>query len=479
MWVKLVAKGHLESNAIKMSRVGEGIIVRNIIKTFLFLSAVLMLLEGLGDADRGPIHLRIIVLASESEAQDVLRQLKDGKSFAFLARERSLDEHSRMRYGELQESEVKNLPEVLKRAISNLPDGQISGIVKLEGDRYAIAQVINLQYYRKGAKAFREKDYVTAAANLLQHIEINPDAVKARTMLGKIYEERQENSRAETMYKGAISYNPEYEEAYVYLGSLYLHVGQYQMARMLYGEGLKHLPDSETLKKDLDAVDLLIRKEKIPEESVYLRIIILASTTEAKDALEEIKQGKPFLYVAKERSIDEKNREDYGYLGKVDVKALNASIRTALVGLKEGQVSEIIRLEKDRYAIIQKASVLHYEVGEKAFIAGDLTAAEQNLLRHVELNPDSVKARTMLGKIYEDRQEYEKAEEMYTKAIFFSPKTVLIYERLGRLFLMRGQVQRAKEVYQSGLRQVSDSRILQEGLEMADILLIRERNGIH
>jgi tetratricopeptide (TPR) repeat protein len=90
----------------------------------------------------------------------------------------------------------------------------------------------------------------------------------------------------------------------------------------------------------------------------------------------------------------------------------------------------------------------------------------------VESNPDAVKARTLLGKIYEDRNEFSKAIDMYRKAISFSPKTVLVYERLARDYLLLGQYREAKDIYTEGLRQVPSSPEMEEGIEMADMLLI-------
>ena len=78
----------------------------------------------------------------------------------------------------------------------------------------------------------------------------------------------------------------------------------------------------------------------------------------------------------------------------------------------------------------------------------------------------------MLGKIYESKEEPSKAIEMYKEAISFSPKTVLVYERLARVYLFLGMYLKAKEVYMQGLRQMPSSPVLEEGVEMADMLLI-------
>ena len=207
-------------------------------------------------------------------------------------------------------------------------------------------------------------------------------------------------------------------------------------------------------------------------KKIHVRIIVTRSESDARDVLAELRKGKSMALLARERSIDENTRESYGYLGEVAVNTLHSTLQRPLLLLKEGQTSGVIRMEQDRYAIAQVTDTTLYREGEKAFIAGDEVTAEKKLLAYVDSNPDAVKARTLLGKIYEDRNEFSKAIEMYKKAILFSPKTVLVYERLARDYLLLGEYKKAKDVYAEGLRQVPSSPELGEGMEMADMLLI-------
>ncbi|MDP2279425.1 MAG: tetratricopeptide repeat protein, partial [Nitrospirota bacterium] len=197
------------------------------------------------------VHLRIIVVTSEKDAGEILSEIKNGKPFAFLAKEISLDEKSRDEYGYLGKVAVNKLEAPLREAASRLKDGEISGAIKLTDNRYAIIQIVELRYYTKGAKAFREKDFKTAEINLLKHIELNPDAAKARVMLGEIYENREETEKAIEMYKEALSFDPKHNKAYEQLGKAYLYLGQHEKAKEIYEEGLKHIPDALSLWKGL------------------------------------------------------------------------------------------------------------------------------------------------------------------------------------------------------------------------------------
>jgi tetratricopeptide (TPR) repeat protein len=479
--------------------------------------------------------VRIIIVNSQSEAENILAEINKGASFALLAKERSADAKSRDRYGELEPAAFESLDKPLKETALRLGDGEVSGVITLGDNRRALVLAVDMTYYRKGAKAFRSKDFKTAEINFLKHIELNPDAVKARVMLGQIQEAAKELRKAEANYRDAMRFDPRCEEAYERLGELYLRKGQFQQAKALYDEGLYHIPDSKSLKADIEKVKVRIspvksetqkseitkseplmdevpkgatpnskgQKVEIPkgempggdipkdkasksepsktgtsiitqDKKMHLRIIVTGSESDAEDILSQVKKGKSFALLAKEKSTDENTRQVYGYLGEVGVNSLDASLRESSLALKEGQTSGIIRMDQDRYALVQITNMSLYREGEKAFIVGDLVTAEEKLRNYVESNPDAVKARTMLGKIYEGKKEFSKAIEMYKKAISFSPKTVLVYERLARVYLFLGEYQKARDVYIEGLRQIPSSPMLEEGIEMADMLLIGE-----
>jgi tetratricopeptide (TPR) repeat protein len=547
----------------------------------LFLLCFILVASPL-NAGNNPT-VRIIFVNSQSEADSLLDEIKKGASFALLAKERSVDEKSRDRYGEIDAAAFERLEKPLKEAALRLRDGEFSGVIALRDNRHAIILAVDMTYYLKGTRAFRSKDFKTAEKNFLKHIELNPDAVKTRIRLGQIQETAKELNMAEASYSDALRFDPRCEEAYQRLGELYLSKGQFQRAQDLFGKGLQHIPDSKSLKAGIEktkvrisrnrsgplgdenpkgvtadskiakveipqditadsnvakieipqgvTADSTVAKVEIPEgvtadskiakieipqgvtadsnvakveipegdkprsdmpkdaaakgeasrtgiskselnKKIHVRIIITDSESDAADILLELKKGNSFALLASERSIDENTRQAYGYLGEVGVSSLNASLLESSLELKEGETSGIVRMGPDRYALIQITNMSLFREGEKAFIARDFLTAEKKLLQYVESNPDAVKAHTIIGKIYEDRKEFSKAIEMYKKAISFSPQTVLVYERLARVYLFLGEYQKARGVYMEGLRQTPSSHVLEEGIEMADILLI-------
>ncbi len=478
---------------------------------FSSIIALIIIAASPVNAGRNFVHPRLIVVDSEKAAGEILAEINSGRSFALLAKERSTDESSRDRYGDLGPVEIVSLAAPLRKSAAVLKDGEVSNIIKLDESHYALLQLVDLSYYRIGARAFKAGQYATAVPNLLKHIEINPDAVKARVMLGRIYESRKDAAKAETAYRGALFYDNSNEEAYSRLGALYMGTEQYEKANTLYEEATKHHPDTEIFKLGIKAAAAHLRpavqatarpivqpavqpaviptvkptvRPTVPAAiqpvagKVFLRIIVAANEQEARDILSELQHGKAFPYLAKTRSVDEKSRASLGYLGEVEVSTLDKAVGEALSGLKPGTTSDVIRLADNRYVIVQKTDIHYLAEAEKAFAAGDQAAAEEDLLRHVELNPDSVKALAMLGKICEGKKDFAKAEKLYRQAIFYDPSAVLIYERLGRVLLLLGQYAKAKELYEEGLSHVPSSEALADGLETTDILLIGRGNRV-
>lgn len=205
---------------------------------------------------------------------------------------------------------------------------------------------------------------------------------------------------------------------------------------------------------------------------VPLRMIITDSLREAVDILSEIRRGKPFFFAAHDRSADRKNADEYGYLGEVDPLVLDPAVREALASLEKGHAIDIIKLGDGRYALIEIRNNSFFPEGEKAFMVRDYRNAERLLLRHIELNPDDIKARIIIAALYEEQKNTLRAEDAFDQAIFFKPKVAEPYERLGKLYIKQGNYGKARDIFKKGLKYTSASRIFEKLLEITDIYMI-------
>jgi peptidyl-prolyl cis-trans isomerase C len=86
------------------------------------------------------IHLRQIVLASEAEAEQVKKLIADGAAFDALAMERSKDDATRFKGGDLGMTTTDTLPGPIAAAVKGAKPGQLVGPVRA-GQGWALLKV--------------------------------------------------------------------------------------------------------------------------------------------------------------------------------------------------------------------------------------------------------------------------------------------------------------------------------------------------
>lgn len=240
-------------------------------------------------------------------------------------------------------------------------------------------------------------------------------------------------------------------------------------------------PDKDVNGKGAKSQDKKAPKKAAPSGAVVkgdikLRIIFVRTGSEAREILDEIKGGGKFALLAKKRSLDDKTRNAYGYLGDVEIATLDGPMKEAVLGLKRGRTSGVIKLQSDLFALVQHVDMSNYERGEKHFRSGKYEDAEKSLRKHIGLNPDAFKTYIMLGKIYEIQESYGDAEKMYRSAREFKPDREEPYTWLGRLYLKMKRYKEARDIFADGIRRNPYSKRLQEGIELADLLLMSDEH---
>ncbi len=88
----------------------------------------------------GEVILRVIVVSSGAEAQQILDRLKRGEDFGLLAKNKSIDPYAED-YGYVGKVKVAALRPELREAVRGLAPGHVSSVVKLPGG-YAIVKVL-------------------------------------------------------------------------------------------------------------------------------------------------------------------------------------------------------------------------------------------------------------------------------------------------------------------------------------------------
>ena len=118
-----------------------------------------------------------------------------------------------------------------------------------------------------------------------------------------------------------------------------------------------------------------------------------------------------------------------------------------------------LELVPEAYYYIERG-LLHME-------AGVWDKAEEDFQKAAELEPDNTYAYNNWGCVYKNREEYERAIELFQKSIEVmggKPETMIAYGNLGNCFERMGDFERAAEWYRRGLTLFERSRSLQRDL---------------
>jgi Flp pilus assembly protein TadD len=318
-------------------------------------------------------------------------------------------------------------------------------------------------------------DFKSAEKHLLRHMEENPGAIRARIMLGRIYERSGLAEKAHAMYNDALAYEPGNRDAEARRNTLLRNrvmdtaalpkkpILPATAATQEHGRegGLTHSAGKEET----------AAKAAFPS-TVPLRIIFTASEKKAEDMMAELHRGKPFFFLAHDSASEKISSDEYRDLGMVDPMTLHPAVREAVSSLQPGRTSSIIRLGEGRYAIIQVKDMGHFAEAEKVFSAGNHQDAEQHLLKHLRLNPEDTEARMMLASLYEMRGDFAGAEDAYYQAMVFKPGAPGPYERLGKMYLEQRHYARARDIFGRGLRMTSSRRLFEELMEIANTSIL-------
>ncbi len=98
-------------------------------------------------------------------------------------------------------------------------------------------------------------------------------------------------------------------------------------------------------------------------------------------------------------------------------------------------------------------NALAYEgIGRVFFRDKDFQKAEGYLLRAVELDKGLWEAHNLLGVLYNNRMEVDKAIAHYEEAILIRPKTGVLFNNIGMSYLLKGDYEKAARSFTEALR---------------------------
>ena len=150
-----------------------------------------------------------------------------------------------------------------------------------------------------------------------------------------------------------------------------------------------------------------------------------------------------------------------GALTKAGQTALDKSLKRLPDFIREGarlMVALVVLIVVGLFWFqLPRIAIIYNNTGVRTFVRGDLTTAQYNYLRAINLDPDYHEAHYNLGLLYEDLFDFEAAKREYKLAL--QGGLVPAYNNLARLFILEEDYAPAASLLLNGLKLADDDEV--------------------
>ena len=158
------------------------------------------------------------------------------------------------------------------------------------------------------------------------------------------------------------------------------------------------------------------------DERVFRRIVVADRQT-AQEILQQVRQGASFSALASAKSMGSESIQ-WGYSGIVRLNEVQPALRTVLLKLKEGQVSDVLELG-GQFVIVKMISPTierHFEAADRAEGEDKLPQAMQEVQAALRLEEDNVQAYIKLGLLQQSAKKFDDEIRTLEKAQQYAPQ---------------------------------------------------------
>ena len=134
-----------------------------------------------------------------------------------------------------------------------------------------------------------------------------------------------------------------------------------------------------------------------------------------------------------------------------------------------GKLDTAVKDYRQAVAIAPQAPELHYNLALALFANSNIIEARVALERALNIRPDYVKALVLLGRCLAATEQFDDAQQAFTKAIKIEPNNYLPHYRLGRLHVYKGNSAKATESLDASLNINQQLMPAQEALVLNSI----------
>ena len=134
-----------------------------------------------------------------------------------------------------------------------------------------------------------------------------------------------------------------------------------------------------------------------------------------------------------------------------------------------GKLDAAVKDYRQAVTMAPKTPELHYNLALALFANSNIVEARVALERALNIRPDYVKALVLLGRCLAATEQFDDAQQAFTKAIKIEPNNYLPHYRLGRLHVYKGNSAKATESLDASLNINQQLMPAQEALVLNSI----------
>jgi tetratricopeptide (TPR) repeat protein len=289
----------------------------------------------------------------------------------------------------------------------------------------------------------RQKRMVEAVADMKKVIGIEPDNLRYRTSLARLYWESGKAQEAAEVLKAITAANPQKEEAWIYAGGFYLQYKKHEEAEREFKAGIQQNKNSFKIRFALS--ELYANTGRMDQAVTILKECLGLSKESANPDIIQTKNALAKIALARQDIIEAKKYVDE--VIKESPKNTEAIFIRGTIYLSQG---DAIRSIADlRTVVTDKPQFIlgHIRLAEAHTYNGEVNLAMDTLKAALRIDPKSRDLNRTLAKAYAIQKNPKEAETILRMLLQANPNDLEVQFELGDIFMSAGDFKRAEELY--------------------------------
>lgn len=285
------------------------------------------------------------------------------------------------------------------------------------------------------------KNEYTLFSDAVQKDPQNPRALKS---LGYYFIQKEDYSRALSLYHKSISVYPDYAEALNDMGNLYTLLGKTEKAVHYYEKAAKSMEGgfpgalynlgllydkTGLVEKSLHAYEKALEADPFSAGPRYALAVLLARTGRVEEAVKHL-----------------------SLLTRIHPLHINALVSLAGMYTDMGLYNEALKLLNKALSINPKNADTWMNMGILFSKTQNPDAAISAYRKALDFHPESVGVLVNLGMVYMETGKKERAKALFEKAISIDPDCFRAHNNLGILLFEQGDIAVAKHHFKEAIR---------------------------